>query len=160
MRRPRYPLEPLVELRDHQVDRAAAGLAGAIANREDAEQGRRAADAARAAHEAAAHQVRVAESEALDRGELRAADLAGADAWEARVTHESAAMASAVERARTAEDRAREGERAARGDLAARRADADVVAKDRARWADEQRLRADAKEEEAASEIWRPGKFP
>jgi hypothetical protein len=160
MPRPRYPLEPLVELRDHQVDRAAAGLAGAISKREDAEQGRRAAEAARAAHDAAASQVRDAESEALDRGELRAEDLAGADAWEARVATESAAMASAVERARTTEERARDGERTARGDLAARRADADVVGKDRARWVDEQRRRADAKEEEAASEIWRPGKFP
>jgi hypothetical protein len=160
MRRPRYPLEPLVELRDHQVDRAATSLAGAIAKREDAAQGRRAAEAARAAHDAAARQVRAEESEALDRGMLRAADLAGADGWEARVASESAAMASAVERARTAEERARDGESAARGDLAARRADADVVAKDRARWGDEQRRRGDAKEEEAASEIWRPGKFP
>jgi hypothetical protein len=160
MRRPRYPLEPLVELRDHQVDRAAAGLASAIAQREDAQRAHRTAEAACAAHDAAAQRVRAAESEALDRGELRAADLAGVDAWEARVATESAAMASAVERARTTEERARDGECAARGDLAARRADADVVGKDRARWADEQRRRADAKEEEAASEIWRPGKFP
>jgi hypothetical protein len=160
IRHPRYPLEPLVDLRDHRVDRAAAGLAGAIAEREDAEQGRRTAEAARAAHDAAARQVRARESDALDRGELRAEDLAGADAWEARVAAEVAAMSASVERARTAEERARDGESAARGDLAARRADSDVVAKDRARWVDEQRRRAEAKEEEAASEIWRPGKFP
>jgi hypothetical protein len=160
MRRPRYPLEPLVELRDHHVDRAAAGLAGAIAKREDAERGRGAAEAVRAAHEASARQVRAAESDALDRGELRAADLAGADAWEARVAAESTAMSSEVERARTAEERARDGERAARGDLASRRAEADVVAKDRARWVDAQGRRTEAKEEEEASEIWRPGKFP
>jgi hypothetical protein len=159
MRPRRYPLEPLVELRDHQVDQAAAGLAGAIAKREDAEEGRRVAEAARAAHETAARQVRVAESGALDRGELRAVDLAGAEAWEARVAAESAAVGAAVERARTAEERAQDGESSARGELASRRADADVVGRDRERWVDEQRRRAEAKEEEAASEVWRPGKF-
>jgi hypothetical protein len=160
MRGRRYPLEPLITLRDRRVEQAAVGLAGAVAKREDAEQGRRAAEVARNAHDAAAKEVRAAESGALDRGELRAVDLAGADAWEARVAAEGAAMASAVERARTAEDRARDGERVAQGELASRRADADVVEKDRARWADQQRRRADANEEEAASENWRPGKLP
>jgi hypothetical protein len=156
MRRPRYRLEPLAELRDHQVEQAAVGLADAIAKREDAEHGRRAADATRAAHDAAAGQVRATESGALDRGELRAVDLAGAGTWELRVAAESTAMASAVERSRTAEERARDGERVARDEVATRRAAADVVAKDRARWLDEQRRRIEAKEEEAASEIWRP----
>ncbi len=156
MRQRQYTLEPLVELRDQQVDTAAVELAGAIAQREQAERVRREAEEARAAHEAAARQVRAAEAEALARGELCVSDLAGAGAWELRVTAESAAMGSAVDRARGTEDRAHDGERLARGEVAARQADADIVAKHRARWADGERRRSEAKEEEAASEIWRP----
>jgi hypothetical protein len=159
MRRRRYPLEPLVMLRDQRVEQATVGLAGAIEKREDAEQGRRTAEAVRDAHDAAAKLVRAGESGALDRGELRAVDLAGADAWEARVAVESASVASALERARTVEERARDGERVAQGELASRRADASVVERDRARWVDQQRRRTEASEEEAASEGWRPDKL-
>jgi len=43
-----------------------------------------------------------------------------------------------------------------RDERARRRADADVVAKDRARWDTTQRKRADAKEEESMAEAFRP----
>ncbi len=156
MRRPRYPLEPLVELREQKVEEAAVGLAGAVHRRERAEQERKAAESARAAHDAASLRVRQGEGEALSRGELRAGDLASADAWEARVTAERATMSTAVDRARATEDNARATEHAARGEVAARQADAKAVARGRARWADEQRKQSEAKEEEAASETWRP----
>jgi hypothetical protein len=151
-----YPLDPLLELRDRRVDEAAVTLAGAIGQREQAERGRRSAEATRDAHQAQADRIRAAETDALARGALSAADLANAGTWEVRVAAERAAMVSDVERAQTTEHRAREGERVARGEVAARQADADVVAKDRARWSEEQRRRSEAKEEEAASEVWRP----
>jgi hypothetical protein len=156
MRRPKYPLEPLVELRDRRVDQAAVGLAGAIGQREQAERGRRAAEAVRDAHDVQADEVRAAEADALAQGALRASDLANAGAWEVRVAAERAALVSHVERAQGAEHRAREGEQVARDEVAARRADAGVVAKDQVRWAEQQRRRFEAKEEEAASEVWRP----
>jgi hypothetical protein len=156
MRRRTYPLEPLAELRDRRVDQAAVTLAGAIGQRDQAEHGRRAAEATRDAHQAQADGIRAAEADALARGALCAADLANAGTWEVRVEAERAAMVSDVERAKATEHRTREGERLARGEVAARQADADVVAKDRARWVEAQRRQSEAKEEEAASEVWRP----
>jgi hypothetical protein len=156
MRRRRYPLEPLAELRDRKVDQAACGLAVAIAEREAAEHGRRTAEEARVSHDSAAHNVRTAEADALARGELCVSDLARADAWELRVGAERASLTAEIDRARGAEQRARDGERSAQGELTSRRADADVVESDRARWVDAQRRQSEAKDEEAAAEAWRP----
>jgi hypothetical protein len=156
MRRRRYPLEPLAELRDRRVDQAVHELAASIAGRDEAERSRRAAEESRSSHNSAAQRARVAEADALARGELRVSDLARADAWELRVAAERAALTAEVDRARGAEHRAREGEHAARGEVASRQADAEVIEKDRARWADAQRRQSDARDEEAASEAWRP----
>jgi hypothetical protein len=156
MRPPKYALTPLFELRESKVREASRELAKRAEARVLAEGGRRAAEERRDAHSVIVEQVRKAEGTALDRGELRAADLARADAWELRVAAERAAIEAEVKRARTTEARAREGEHSARGDLIAGRADADVVANDRARWNEGMRKRADTKEEEAASETWRP----
>jgi hypothetical protein len=156
MRRRRYPLEPLAELRDTRVDQAVRGLAAAIAERDQAERGRRAAEESRASHDTAAARARSAEADALAHGELRVSDLARADAWELRVAAERAALTAEVDRARGTEHRAREGEQVARGEVASRRADADVIERDRARWTDAQRRQLEARDEEAASEAWRP----
>jgi hypothetical protein len=156
MQRRRYPLEPVAGLRENKVDQAVRGLAAAIAERDQAERGRRAAEQSRLSHDGAADRVRDAEAGALERGELRVSDLARADAWELRVSAERDALTAEVDRARTAEGRARAGEEAARGKVASRRADAQVIEKDRARWADAQRRQVEAKDEEAASEAWRP----
>lgn len=155
MRRPRYALEPLAKLRDGKVDEATRGLAAAVTERGAAERARRSAEARRDAHDAAADAVRAGEREALERGELRAGDLALADGWEARVATERAALADAVQRAGSAEAKARDAERQAQRGVAERKADAQVVAKDRARWEDEQRRRGEAKEEEEAAEAYR-----
>jgi hypothetical protein len=156
MRRRRYPLEPVAELRESKVDHAVRGLAVAIAGRDEAERGRRAAEDSRVSHDTAASGVRSAEADALARGELSVADLARADAWEVRVAAERAALTAEVDRTRAAEGRARAGEETARGEVASRRADARVIENDRARWTDAQRRQAEANEEEAASEAWRP----
>jgi hypothetical protein len=155
MRPPRYALEPLAKLREKKADEAARELAGAVAGRDAAERGRRAAEQRRDSHEAAAARVRQAERGALERGELRAADLARADGWEHRVGAEGRAIAAELDRARTAETRAREAEESSRAELAAREADARVIEKDRARWQDERRKRAETREEEEAAEAYR-----
>jgi len=156
MRRPQYPLEPLVDVRERQVDDAVRGLASAVSQREAAARHARAVEQAAESHAAAVDCVKRVEREALGRGELRAADLAHAHAWESRMEAERAAFAAEEQRARAAESTAGEAELRSREDLARRRADADVVAKDRARWEAVQQKRADAKEEESMAEAFRP----
>jgi hypothetical protein len=156
MRRPQYPLEPLANLRECQVDDAVRGLATAVSQREAAARRTRAVALAAESHGAAVDGVKRAEREALGRGELTAGDLAHAHAWGLRMEAERAALAAEQERARAAESAAGEVEGRSREELARRRADADVVAKDRARWETGQRKRADAKEEEAMAEAFRP----
>jgi hypothetical protein len=155
MRPPRYPLEPLAKLREDQAEAAVRGLAKAVAGRDAAERARRSAEERRNAHEAAAERVRRGELEALGRGELRAGDLARAGAWETRVATEGEAMASEVIQARGVEALARDAEHAARTEVATRKAGAQVVDADRARWRDGLRRKAEAKEEEAAEEAFR-----
>jgi ParB family chromosome partitioning protein len=156
MRRPRYPLESLAAHRARKVEGAVQGLAKAVAEREQAGQARLAREQARAAQEATAASIARAERDSLERGELQAADLARAHAWQLRSEAEHAALTSAVDQARAAEAGAVKGEGQARVQVAERRADADVVDRDRARWTAVERKRADAKEEEAMAEAFRP----
>lgn len=156
MRRPRYPLEPLAEVRARKVEGAVQGLAKAVAQRERAAEQRQQSEQRRDAHDTHAARVSEAERGSLERGELRAADLARAHAWQLRAAAERAALAAEVERAHGVEADAVKGEGTARLQVAERRADADVVEKDRARWTAEGRKRAEAKEEEAMAEAFRP----
>ncbi len=153
---PKYPLEPLAELRKRKVAEATASLAEAVRKREAAARALRGAEIRREAAARAASGVRTAELEALARGDLRARDLARAHAWAARTAAEQAALAGVVRRAGAAEATAREHEREAQGALASRSADARVVARHRDRWDDENRRGVEAREEEALSEAWRP----
>jgi len=157
MRQPRYPLEALAELRRRTAEAATRRLAGAIRTRDAAARARLAAEEAQHEHERAAARVRDAEREALQRGELRAADLASGEAWGVRVMAEHARLRAGVERTKTAEITAAAVELEAQTTLASRRGEADVVAKDRARWEDARRRSTEARDEEAASEAWRPG---
>jgi hypothetical protein len=156
MRPPKYALEPLARVREKKVDEAVHGLAVAIAQVGDAEGERCATEARQRAHERTSERVRSDEAAALARGELRALDLAWAGAWGLGAAAEHKAIAAEVRLAREHETQAREGERQARDRVAATRADAEVVARDRARWNERLRRRAEAGEEEAASEAWRP----
>jgi len=156
MRPPRYPLEPLVEVRKRAADVATRRLSGAVKTREAATRARHAAEEARGEHERASSRVREAERCALERGELRAADLARAETWGLRVAADHARLSEGVERARATEARASDAHLEAQAGASSRRAEADVVAKDRARWEDQRRKSAEARDEEAASEGWRP----
>jgi hypothetical protein len=158
MRPPKYPLESLADLRDKRVERALGDLSAAVTERDAAERGRLASEEECRAHAEAAGRIRGAEREALGRGELRAADLAHAGAWEARMASERQELSSAADRARAHEESARAGEDRARGEVMSRRAEAQTIAKDRARWRSAQQKGAAEKEEEALSEAWRPSK--
>jgi hypothetical protein len=155
MAKPKYPLDPLLDLREKRKDEAGAALAGAVAARTQAEEAATRAAGARQSAEQTAAVTRSREAKALEDGALTAADLQRAGAWEQRVESERLALMKKEEEARAAEAAAREQEAGARGELAARDADVEVVAKDRARHLERLRREAEAKAEEEASEAWR-----
>lgn len=152
---PRYPLEPLAEVRQKKVEEAAATLAGAVRKREAAARALRGAEVRREMAARAAARVRTAELEALTRGELRALDLARVHAWAGRAAADAEALAGVVRRAEAAETAAHEHEGEAQGILATRRAEALVVEGHRNRWNERHHRGALAREEEALSEAWR-----
>jgi colicin import membrane protein len=156
MRPRKYPLEPARRVRESRADDAKKDLASAIDARERAEQRRRAAEAEREQARGQARAVREKELAALARGELSAADLMRGDAWEARVREEEARRAREVAQAATKEAEAQGTEDKARGDLATRRADVEVVEKDRERWTAREKQAEEKREEEGAAEAWRP----
>jgi hypothetical protein len=153
---PKYPLEPLVALREKKVEEAATELAEAMRRREAAGRALRAAEARREAQARVAAGIRGAELEALSEGRLRARDLARTDAWGVRAAAERDALTAAVQRAGAADAKAREGEGEAKAGVAARRAEARVVGAHRERWDDDRRRGLEAREEEASAEAWRP----
>jgi IgA-specific serine endopeptidase len=148
----KYPLDPLIKLRDLQVDEATRDLAKAVDVRQKAENAKRSAEAARETAEERAARARDAERQALERGELSAADLMRAQAWELGVAEERKRLAQQVATAEQGEKKAREQEDGARGTLATREADAEVVEKDKDRFVAKLRANDLAKEEEAAEE--------
>jgi hypothetical protein len=156
MRPPKYPLEPLAALREKKVEGAIGELAAARRASDVAERDRLASEQRGRAHDAAVERERHAELDALGRGDLRVADLARADAWEARVASERRALEGAIERARASEAGARTEEGRAGQRLASRRAEAQVVDNDRARWHEASRKHGEARDEQAASEASRP----
>ncbi len=149
----KYPLEPLVRLRQQQVDGATEKLAHAIAEREAAERKRLAAEHARAETAAAAEGVRDVERAALAKGELRAGDLQHAQAWEFGVAEQQRRLSQHVAAAVTDEERARGDEESARVELASREADSEVTDKDKERFEAKAKRQELAKEEEAAAEL-------
>jgi hypothetical protein len=102
--------------------------------------------------------VRAAEAALLAQGELRAVDLARAQAWEHAEQRTIDELAAAERRAAEQAGSARSAEESARTDLAQKKADHDVVAKDEARFRDAQRRAREAREEEAAEEAWGGGR--
>ncbi len=156
MGRPKYHLEALVQLRDGRLRKAACDLSAATDDREAATLAQADAALRRAEHEQGVERVCVAETEALVRGELRVRDLAQTHAWGLRVSAERKMLVEEVERANAIAAGAREREECARGSLTLRRAECEAIAKHRTRWRQAQRTRAEAIEEEALSEAWRP----
>jgi len=154
-RPPKYPLEALGEVRARRVDAGAEEVARAIGAREAAELQRARAEAARTRVEAEGERVRRTEKESLARGELTAADLARGAAWEVAAREEAARHREQLERAASAAQAAYETEARAKEDLAARKSEADVVEKDRAKWKARETKRVLDREEESAEEAWR-----
>jgi hypothetical protein len=148
----KYPLDPLLELRERQVDDAARDLAKAVDARQKAENAKRAAETARETAEERAARAREEERQALERGELRAGDLMRAQAWEVGVAKEHDQLSKQVAAATQGEANARAEENGKRGDLASRQADAEVVEKDKERFVAGEQKKQLAKEEEAAEE--------
>jgi hypothetical protein len=151
---PKYPLKPLLEHREQKVEEATAELGEAVRGRAAADEARRAAELHRQEGETEAAKVRREEAERLARGELRVADLARGDAWDqatqARLDELARAEAAAAARASAAG----RTESAARFELARKTADRDVVVKDERRFADGEKSRALAAEEEAMEEVF------
>lgn len=154
MGRPKYPLEPLAELRAKNVDEATKVLAEKTRARETASRARQSHEKAAEEHEAATRRVVDAEQGALLRGELRAADLLAQQAWASRVKAEQAELDLRARAAREAEEARRREEAEAREATARRKADADVVDKDRARFVRRHEEQAVAREEEDALDVW------
>jgi hypothetical protein len=152
----KYPLDPLAKLREQHVDAATRELADAVRAREAAERRARAAKEEQEQAEARARAVQAAEQAKLERGELKVADLMRADAWGVAVAEEKRRLDADVERATTAASEARAGEAERRTVVAARKADAEVIEKDRAKWTEQARKDALVREEEEAGEAWRP----
>ncbi len=155
---PKYPLKPLLEQRERNVDDATAELGGAIRAREAADAARVRAERERLEEEERAQRVRREEADRLARGELRAADLAHAQAWEIAAHAQIEQLERAVSAARQGAEQARDAEQVARTELARKMADRDVVAKDETRFVDRLKKRALAAEEEAAEEAYRGGR--
>lgn len=153
-RNPKYPLEPLREHRDRKVELATAQLGEAVRSREAADDAKRRAEQERVEAAARAAAVRDDEAARLANGELRVADLARAQAWEHATSAEMANLEHAVDRADTEVGAARDREAGARTELAQKKADLDVVAKDRARFDAGVRRAQDANEEESAEEAF------
>jgi hypothetical protein len=153
---PKYPLESLLKLRGRRVDQAADALARASREREGAERMRAAAEGAREAHRRAATRVRRVERDALEAGELRAADLGAADAWHTRTQAEDDTLATRVGSASARESEARTVEQQSRERLAMSARDAELVERHHEKWDDARRKDAEAREEDASFEAWRP----
>ena len=156
MPRKKYPLDPLLDLRERQVDAATQKLAEAVSARQAAERKREAAEAAKKQAEERARALRERERAALEKGELRAGDLHAARAWEVAVDAERKRLSQQVDAAARGEGEARTAEHGAQHDLAVREADAEVVEKDKERFEAKRKQELLAKEEEAANEAWRP----
>ncbi len=153
-RNPKYPLEPLREHRDRQVDAATAELGDAVRARDAATEAQRGAEIERRAAEMRAAAVRADETARLVNGELCVADLARAHGWEHGTSVELAGLDQAIDHAEARVRAAVDTEAQARAGLAQKKADRDVVAKDEARFEDRARRARDASEEEAAEEVF------
>jgi hypothetical protein len=156
MRPRKYPLEPLAELRRTRVGEAKGRLAAAVRAREAAADARRGAECRLREEEQAFAEAQRAEGEALGKGLLSAADLARAATWVASAATEHEGLAAGLERAAQGEAAASDAERLARASLASRQSEAEVVEKDSARWQAVRQKKVEGREEEDASEAWRP----
>jgi hypothetical protein len=154
----KYPRASVLAHRERLVDDAKEALARAVKEREAREAQRARAENAVATELQKRADVMQEEAARLARGELRATDLARQGAWEARADAEIAELRRKLAEAAASVDDAVAKEREALAELANRKADVDVLEKDRERYLLEERKKAEAREEEAAAEARRPAK--
>lgn len=151
MKRAAYPLEALRTLRAEEEDAAGRALAQAIRAHEEAAGVTRRALEARDAHEAETSAM-IARESARPLTEVRATDATHLRAWRDRRRGELAGLEASVAKAR-ADEAARRGEtEAAREALASARREREAIEKHHARWSEEQRRAAEAKEEAEAED--------
>lgn len=155
---PKYPLKPLLEHRERQVDTATAELASKVRAREEADDARVRAEADRRATEEELVRVRSDERRRLEDGVVRAVDLARSADWQVGADAEMARLTQAASAASERAAAARTEESEARARLGQRKAEHDVVRKDAGRFEDRLRKRALSAEEEAAEEAFRGGR--
>lgn len=142
----------MLEHRERLEDAAKEALAKAVSEREARAAAKARAEAEVARAEAARAEVVAQEAARLARGELRADDLMRQATWEAAT---NATLAELRRKVAAAQDLLEDGitkEREALSELANRKADVDVLEKDRERYLLEERKKAEAREEEAAAE--------
>ena len=155
---PKYPLQPLLEHRERQVEDATAELATKLRARESADVARARAEEERRVAEEHAERVRGEERARLDRGELRAADLARVAEWQVGAEAEIGQLARVAVAAEDAARAAQTAESGARTQLGQKVAERDAVAKDEQRFADRMKKKVLSAEEEAAEEAFRGGR--
>src|SRR5215813_10941731 len=95
----KYPLDPLLRVRDAEVDKASRALGEAVREREGAERKKRAAEDEEQRATDAARAIEDAERAKLERGELNVGDLARADAWSIGEAARQERLAQAVKSA-------------------------------------------------------------
>jgi hypothetical protein len=156
MRPRKYPLEPLVRLKKERVESTTRQLGKAVLARESAERRHEEAASAQRQGDARASRVRTEERDLLEKGELSAADLIRANAWEVRVQTEGAERAHAVDAAQATMTTQRRRELDAQAEVARSRGEAKAVDRHEARWIAAREKVREAEEEEATSEAARP----
>jgi len=148
----KYPRASVLEHRERLSDAAKEALAKAIAEREAKKAAVARAEADVANAETARTEVLAKEAARLARGEARADDLTRQAAWEAATNAHLAELRRKVAVALEVLEDAVSKERGALTELQNRKADVDVLEKDRERYLLEERKKMEAREEEAAAE--------
>ncbi len=152
-RNPKYPLEPLREHRDRAVEAATTELGDAVRARESADEAKARAERERREEAVKVDAVKAEEQKRLSGGELRAVDLARAEAWGYATSRKSDRLMRAVARTEEELTAALEAEALARGLLAQKKAERDVIAKDEGKFVESVARSREAAEEEQAEDV-------
>ena len=152
----RYPLALLARLRREQVLSSAA-----MRKEQEAQTARARGDAARAeqttqAHVEAITRTDAEQTERLEQGALRAADLLQHGAWTHVAARTTEALKSAEAIRRREQVSSEEALHAATEQLAASASAAQVVTKHQERWAQAEHTRVEEAQAEEAEDRWRP----
>jgi flagellar biosynthesis chaperone FliJ len=141
-----YPLQALRSLRADEEEHARRSLAEAISQLELASRGREAASVAVASHREATARTLAAEA-ARAPSVVRVDDAIHARAWRERRGAELVRLESALGESRRVEAEAERALEAARESLASASREREAIEKHHARWLDERRRLAEAREE-------------